>query len=127
MRTYIFKDYLTMKHGKFIPMQTIVSEEFGRHFFIDIGFNFISAPSFSKEHTDMMRDEKNAYDESQLNYIVDWDEWEGVTMSKLLEIYRQLTWNQWQEDKDKAHADMCEYMEAVETGEIQFLQCHTHY
>ena len=49
MRTYIFKDYLTMKHGQFIPMQTIVSEEFGRHYFIDIGFNFISAPSFTKE------------------------------------------------------------------------------
>ena len=121
MRTYIFKDYLDMKHGKFIPMQTIISEEFGRHFFIDIGFNFISAPSFTREHTGMMRDEKNAYDESQLNYVVDWDEWEGVSMSKLLEIYRQLTWNQWQEDKDKAHADMCEYMEAVESGEVQYL------
>ena len=45
MRTYIFKDYLEDKHGKFLPMQTIESEEFGRHFFIDIGFNFISAPS----------------------------------------------------------------------------------
>ena len=111
MRTYIFKDYLDMKHGKFLPMQTIISEEFGRHFFIDIGLNFISAPSLKD----------GGYDESQLNYIVDWDEWEGVTMSKLLEIYRQLTWNQWQEDKDKAHADMCEYMEAVEKGEVQYL------
>jgi len=111
MRTYLFKDYLDMKHGKFLPMQTIISEEFGRHFFIDIGFNFISAPSLVG----------GGYDESQLNYIVDWDEWEGVSMSKLLEIYRQLTWNQWQEDKDKAHADMCEYMEAVENGEIQYL------
>ena len=45
MRTWIFKDYLADKHGKFIPMQTIESEEFGRHFFLDIGFHFISAPS----------------------------------------------------------------------------------
>ena len=106
MRSYIFKDYLENKHGKFIPMQTIESEEFGRHFFIDIGFNFISAPSFTKEHIDMMRDEKNAYDESQLDYVVDWEDWEGVTMSKLLEIYRQLTWNQSQEDKYKRHDNL---------------------
>ena len=45
MRTYIFQDFLDDKHGKFLPMQTIESEEFGRHFFIDIGLNFISAPS----------------------------------------------------------------------------------
>ena len=42
MRTYIFKDFLEMEHGKFLPLRTIESEEFGRHFFIDIGFNFIS-------------------------------------------------------------------------------------
>jgi hypothetical protein len=47
MRTYIFKDYLNDKHGKFLPLQTIESEEFGRHFFIDIAFEFISAPSIS--------------------------------------------------------------------------------
>ena len=111
MRTYIFKDYLNDPHGKFLPLRTIESEEFGRHFFIDIGFNFISAPSLKD----------GGYDESQLNYIVDWDEWEGVSMSKLLEIYRQLTWGQWQEDKDKAHSDMCEYMEAVENGEVTYL------
>ena len=96
MRTYIFKDYLTMKHGKFIPMQTIESEDFGRHFFIDVGFNFISAPSLVG----------GGYDESQLDYVVDWEDWEGVTMSKLLEIYRQLTWNQSQEDKYKRHDNL---------------------
>ena len=42
-------------------------------------------------------------------------------MDKLFDINRQLTWNQWQEDKDKAHSDMCEYMEAVESGEIEYL------
>ena len=45
MRTYIFKEYLAMDNGKFLPLQTIESEEFGRHFFIDIAFEFISAPS----------------------------------------------------------------------------------
>tara|TARA_B100000945_G_scaffold312754_1_gene307739 strand:+ start:1344 stop:1679 length:336 start_codon:yes stop_codon:yes gene_type:complete len=111
MRTYIFKDYLEDKHGKFIPMQTIVSEEFGRHFFIDIGFHFISAPSFVH----------GGYDESQLDYVSNWTDWEDVDLDKLFDINRTLCWNQWQEDKDKAHTDMCEYMEAVESGEIQFL------
>ena len=121
MRTWIFKDYLEDKHGEFIPMQTIESEEFGRHFFIDIGFHFISAPSFKD----------GGYDESQLNYVSDWSDWEDVDFggdatfeiatNKLFEIYRKLCWNQWQEDKEKAHTEMCEYMEAVETGEIHFL------
>ena len=68
MRTWIFKNYLEDKHGKFIPMQTIESEEFGRHFFIDIGFHFISAPSFKD----------GGYDESQLDYVSDWSDWEDV-------------------------------------------------
>jgi len=80
MRTYIFKDFLDMKHGKFIPMQTIVSEEFGRHFFIDDKFQFISAPSF----------ESGGYDESQLDYVGNWTDLEGVNLNKLLDIYRLL-------------------------------------
>ena len=111
MRTYIFKNYLEDEHGKFIPIQTIESEEFGRHFFIDIAFDFISAPSFKE----------GGYDESQLDYVSNWSDWEGVDLDKLFDINRQLTWNQWQEDKDKAHTEMCEYMEAVENGEIHFL------
>ena len=111
MRTYIFSDYLEDKHGKFLPMQTIESEEFGRHFFIDIGFHFISAPSFKE----------GGYDESQLDYVSNWSDWEGVEMSKLFEIYRDLTWQENQDNKDKAHTDMCEYMEAVENGEIEYL------
>ena len=111
MRTYIFKDYLNDKYGEFIPMQTIESEEFGRHFFIDIAFDFISAPSLKE----------GGYDESQLDYVSNWSDWEGVDLDKLFDINRQLTWNQWQEDKEKAHTDMCEYMEAVESGEIHFL------
>ena len=111
MRTWIFKDYLEDKHGEFLPMQTIESEEFGRHFFIDIGFNFISAPSLKE----------GGYDESQLDYVSNWSDWEGVEMSKLFEIYKDLTWQENQDNKDKAHSDMCEYMEAVENGEIEYL------
>ena len=111
MRTYIFKDYLEDKHGEFLPMQTIESEECGRHFFIDIGFNFISAPSLKE----------GGYDKSQLDYVSNWSDWEGGDLDKLFNINRQLCWNQWQEDKEKAHTEMCEYMEAVETGEIHFL------
>ena len=111
MRTYIFKNYLEDEHGKFIPIQTIESEEFGRHFFIDIAFDFISAPSFNE----------GGYDESQLDYVSNWSDWEGVEMSKLFEIYNDLTWQENNDNKEKAHSDMCEYMEAVENGEIEYL------
>ena len=111
MRTYIFKDFLEMEHGKFLPLRTIESEEFGRHFFIDIGFNFISAPSLVD----------GGYDESQLDYVSNWTDMEGVDLGKLLDINRRLCWNQWQEDREKAHNEFCEYMEAVECGEIQYL------
>ena len=111
MRTYIFKNYLEDEHGKFIPIQTIESEEFGRHFFIDIAFDFISAPSFKE----------GGYDESQLDYVSNWSDWEGVEMSKLFEIYRDLTWQENNDNREKAHSDMCEYMEAVEQGEVTYL------
>ena len=111
MRTYIFKDYLNDKYGEFIPMQTIESEEFGRHFFIDIGFNFISAPSLVD----------GGYDETQLDYVSNWTDMEGVNLHELFGIYRDLTWQENQDNKDKAHSDMCEYMEAVENGEIEYL------
>ena len=111
MRTYIFKDYLAMDNGKFLTLQTIESEDFGRHFFIDIGFNFISAPSLKS----------GGYDESQLDYVSNWTDMEGVNLSELFGIYRDLTWQENQDNKDKAHSDMCEYMEAVENGEIEYL------
>ena len=122
MRTYIFKDYLEDRHGKFLPMQTIESEEFGRHFFIDIGFNFISAPSLVG----------GGYDESQLDYVNNWAETEGLDLDKLLEIYRKLTWTQWQEVKDKAREEYLELEHAVETGDITYFLTtfitvtHTH-
>ena len=111
MRTYIFKDYLNDKHGKFLPLQTIESEEFGRHFFIDIAFEFISAPSLKS----------GGYDESQLDYVSNWTDLEGVNLHELFGIYRDLTWQENHDNKDKAHSDMCEYMEAVENGEIEYL------
>ena len=111
MRTYIFKDYLNDKHGKFLPLQTIESEEFGRHFFIDIAFEFISAPSLKS----------GGNDETQLDYVSNWTDLEGVNLNELLGIYRDLTWQENQDNKDKAHTDMCEYMEAVENGEIEYL------
>ena len=81
MRTYIFKDYLNDKHGKFLPLQTIESEDFGRHFFIDIAFDFISAPSLKS----------GGYDESQLDLVANWTDMEGVNLSKLFDIYRDLS------------------------------------
>ena len=111
MRTYIFKDFLNDKHSKFLPLQTIESEEFGRHFFIDIAFEFISAPSLKS----------GGYDESQLDYVSNRTDLEGVNLNELLGIYRDLTWQENQDNKDKAHSDMCEYMEAVESGEIEYL------
>jgi hypothetical protein len=100
-----------MDNGKFLPLQTIESEEFGRHFFIDIAFEFISAPSLKS----------GGYDESQLDYVSNWTDLEGVNLNELFDINRRLCWSQWQEDKDKAHTEMCEYMEAVENGEIEYL------
>ena len=45
----------------------------------------------------------------------------GVNLGKLLDINSRLCWNQWQEDKQKAHNDFVEYMDAVENGEIEYL------
>ena len=77
MRTYIFKDYLNDKHGKFLPLQTIESEEFGRHFFIDTAFEFISAPSLVY----------GGYDKTQLDYVSEWTDWEGVNYEILFNIH----------------------------------------
>ena len=121
MRTYIFDNFLKDTHGKFIPLQTIVSEEFGRHFFIDIGFNFISAPSYSKEHMEFLKDDKIGYDESQLDLVANWTDLEGVNLGQLMDIYRDLTWKENNDNREKAHSDFCEYMEAVEKGEIEYL------
>ena len=80
MRTFLFQDYLNMTNGKFLPSVTFESQEFGRHFFIDANFEFLSAPSF----------ESGGYDEQQLGYVSEWSDWEGVNMDKLFGIYRTM-------------------------------------
>ena len=66
MRTYDFKKSQELPYGNFLPIQTFESEEFGRHFFIDIAFEFISAPSLKS----------GGYDESQLDYVSNWTDME---------------------------------------------------
>ena len=111
MRTYLFSSYLDDKHGKFLPIQTIESEEFGRHFMIDIGFNFISAPSL----------QSGGYDESQLDYVSNWTEWEGVNMNKLFDIYRDLTWQENHDSNEKHSSEFASYIDDVEKGRIEYL------
>ena len=93
-------------------MQTIESEEFGRHFFIDIGFHFISAPSLKD----------GGYDESQLDYVSNWSDWEGVDMDKLFDINRKTMLESMARGQRQRHTQKCvNFMEALETGEIHFL------
>ena len=80
MRTFLFKDYQNMTNGKFLPSVTFEAEEFGRHFFIDANFEFLSAPTF----------ESGGYDDTQIDYVSEWTEWEGVNMDKLFGIYRNM-------------------------------------
>ena len=80
MRTYIFEDYQNDKYGKFLPLQTFVSEFYGRHFFIDSELEFVSAPTL----------QSGGYDESQLDYVANWTEFEGVVVSDLFDIYKNL-------------------------------------
>ena len=81
MRTFLFQDFLNMTNGKFLPSVTFESQEFGRHFFIDANFEFLSAPSLNN----------GGYDENQLGYVSEWSEWEGVNMDKLFGIYRTMS------------------------------------
>ena len=114
MRTWIFENYLNDKHGKFIPMQTFVSEDFGRHFFIDIAFKFISAKS---------NRDNSGYDENDLQYVSEFvseNGMEGLDLEKLFEIYRKLTWQEWQDTKDKNSEEVAEILECVEKGEITY-------
>ena len=80
MRTFFFQDYCNMTNGKFLPSVTFESQEFGRHFLLDANFEFLSAPSF----------ESGGYDDSQLGYVSEWADWEGVNMEMIFEIYRTL-------------------------------------
>tara|TARA_B100001250_G_scaffold226688_1_gene194483 strand:- start:23 stop:265 length:243 start_codon:yes stop_codon:yes gene_type:complete len=59
----------------------IVSEEFGRTFWLDTDNELKSAPTLIK----------GGYDKDQSDYVSEWTEWEGVNYSKLFEIVRHLT------------------------------------
>ena len=80
MRTYDFQKFNNDPNGKFLPLQLFKTDYFGRHFFIDSSFEFISAPSLKS----------GGYDESQLDYVGNWTDLEGVNLDKLLNIYRVL-------------------------------------
>ena len=80
MRTYDFQKFNNDPNGKFLPVQLFESDYFGRHFFIDSSFEFTSAPSLKS----------GGYDESQLDYVGNWTDLEGVNLDKLLNIYRVL-------------------------------------
>ena len=80
MITYDFQKFNNDPNGKFLPVQSFESDYFGRHFFIDSQFEFISAPSLIS----------GGYDESQLDYVGNWTDMEGVNLNKLLNIYRVL-------------------------------------
>ena len=88
MRTFDFKKSQEISHSNFLPVQTIVSEEFGRHFFIDIAFEFISAASLTD----------GGYDKNTLGYVSEWDDWEGVNKTELFEIYRKLVADEYHEE-----------------------------
>jgi len=108
MRTYIFENYQNDKHGKFLPLQTMESEEFGRTFMIDIGFNFISAPTL----------QSGGYDESQLDLVSNWTDLEGVNIGSLFEIYRDLAWQQSHDSTDKVSKEVGKYVDDVETNGV---------
>ena len=90
--------------------ESIESEEIGRHLFIDIGFYFISAPTFKS----------GGYDESQLDLVSNWTDLEGVNIGSLFEIYRDLTWQQSHDSTEKVSNDFAEYVDDVETNGVQF-------
>ena len=117
MHTYIFRDFNDLrdpegKHGcHFRPTKTHVSEKYGRHFFIDIGMHFVSAPSL----------EKGGYDETQLDYVGSWSDLEGVVLQDLFDIYQSLIYEYHMEEIDAERANYYELEEAVEKGEITYL------
>ncbi len=80
MRTFFFQDFLNMTNGKFLPSVTFESQDFGRHFLLDANMEFLSAPSFKS----------GGYDESQIGYVEEWTDWEGVDMAKIFGIYRTM-------------------------------------
>tara|TARA_B100001250_G_C19150367_1_gene507781 strand:+ start:250 stop:492 length:243 start_codon:yes stop_codon:yes gene_type:complete len=55
-----------------------ISNEFGRHFWVDDEYNFRSAPSFIDDTADL----------DNADYVSDWDDWEGVNIGLLFDIHK---------------------------------------
>ena len=54
------------------------SEEFGRIFWVDDNYDFKSCPQFNNGTGDF----------DNADYVEDWDDWEGVSIKKLLGIHK---------------------------------------
>ena len=76
----LFSRLLKYGHWKVLPSVTFESQDFGRHFLLDANMEFLSAPSFKS----------GGYDESQIGYVEEWTDWEGVDMAKIFGIYRTM-------------------------------------
>jgi hypothetical protein len=114
MRTFLYKDYLNDNNGKFLPIQEHESEYFGRHFFIDIAFEFITAPSYKD----------GGYDEQGFQYVsemVQENGLDGIDLSKLFDIYRDLTWQENHDSNEKHSSEFASYIDDVEKGNIEYL------
>jgi len=63
----------------------LVSESFGRHFWVDEDDQLRSAPSFTDNTADM----------DNADYVSEWTDWEGVNVENLLSIYKTELNNKW--------------------------------
>ena len=63
----------------------LVSESFGRNFWVDEDDQLRSAPSFTDNTADM----------DNADYVSEWTDWEGVNVENLLSIYKTELNNKW--------------------------------
>jgi len=58
----------------------LMSLHFGRHFWLDDDNELMSCPTFVDGNPDLLNDD----------YVSEWTDFEGVNLSKLLDIYKTL-------------------------------------
>ena len=58
----------------------LMSLHFGRHFWLDDDNELMSCPTFVDGNPDLLNDD----------YVSEWSDFEGVNISKLLDIYKTL-------------------------------------
>jgi len=58
----------------------LMSLHFGRHFWLDDDNELMSCPTFVDGQPDLLNDD----------YVSEWSDFEGVNLSKLLDIYKTL-------------------------------------